>query len=123
MNNVKLGFVGCGMHGSFLQSLVRKVESLELVAVCDSDLPKAEQNAGDFGAAECYGNHRAMLAETQAEAVAVVGTPQMHVDIGIDVLESGRHLFVEKPLGVDLDDCKRLANAAERSGKVVMNGY
>ena len=37
MKSVKLGFVGCGMHGSFLQSLVRKVPALELVAVCDID--------------------------------------------------------------------------------------
>lgn len=120
---VTIGFIGCGGHGSFLQSLIHKVPQLELVAVCDIDKAKADRNAKNFGAAECHYDHRKMLKTTAAELIAVVGTPQMHAQIGCEVLQAGKHLFVEKPLGVDFVDCKRLAQAAAASGKIVMNGY
>jgi len=120
---VKIGFIGCGGHGSFMQSFIRKIADLELVAVCDIDAVKAKKNARDFGVPECYTDYREMLAKTTAEVIAVIGTPQMHSGIGVDVLNAGKNLFVEKPLGVDLADCRRLLEAAQKSGKIVMNGY
>jgi predicted dehydrogenase len=106
-----------------MQSFVRKIAELELVAVCDVNAVKAKKNARDFGVPECYSDCREMLQKTSAEVVAVIGTPQMHSGIGMDVLNAGKHLFVEKPLGVDLADCRRLLAAAQQSGKIVMNGY
>jgi myo-inositol 2-dehydrogenase/D-chiro-inositol 1-dehydrogenase len=123
MQSVRIGFIGCGGHGSFLQSLVRRVPGLELTAVCDVDKAKAAKSGSDFGVPEIYHTYQDMLEHTSAEVIAVVGSPQLHVNAGVEVLRSGRHLFVEKPLGVDLAACQRLADAADGGGQIVMTGY
>jgi predicted dehydrogenase len=99
------------------------IPDFDLVAVCDLKRDLAERNARRFGARAVYTDTAEMLAKEAPEAVIVVGPPQMHEEVGLQVLAAGCHLFVEKPAAPTVEGAKRLVDAAERAGKLGQVGH
>jgi myo-inositol 2-dehydrogenase/D-chiro-inositol 1-dehydrogenase len=118
-----IGVIGCGLHSTtaILPSL--RHAPVRLAAVCDLDVGRAELVRRRFGAESVYGSLDEMLARPDLDAVIVVGPPALHVSAGIAALESGRHVFVEKPPGSSLQDALRLQRAARAAGRKVMVGF
>lgn len=124
MDTVKVGFVGCGRHASNdLYPQICRIPALELVATCDLVEDLAKKNAKVFGAGSYYVNLETMLANEELDAVMIVGPPQMHVDLGIECLKRGLHIFVEKPVALTVEDSRKLVDAAELAGKFGMVGH
>jgi len=124
MKPVRLAVIGAGNQCT--QSLmpgIPFIAELDLVAVCDLQRELAERNARNFGATAVYTDFTQMLREKAPDAVMVVGPPQMHEEVGLAVLESGRHLFIEKPAAPTIEGAKRLADAAEKAGKLGQVGH
>jgi predicted dehydrogenase len=84
----------------------------ELVAVCDIVRERAEQAAGQFGAREVYEDLDEALAGTAANAVYLATPVFLHARQARQVLGSGRHVLVEKPLGVNAADARQAVEAA-----------
>lgn len=121
---LRIGFVGAGNHATNAIYPSLRFAPIELVAVADLDTSLAERNARQFsGGAEVYGDHRELLDQADVDAVFVVGQPRMHVEVGVDVLEAGKHLFIEKPAGSTLEDALRLRKAAQSADRQVMVGF
>lgn len=121
---IRLAVVGAG--GQCTQSLmpgIPFIQELDLVAVCDMKQELAERNARNFGARAVYTDVAEMLRQEKPDAAMVVGPPQMHEEVGLQVLESGVHLFIEKPAAPTLEGAKRLVEAARRSGKIGQVGH
>jgi predicted dehydrogenase len=96
---------------------------IELVAVCDLKLELAQRNARNFGAPAVYTDAAQMLAQEAPDAAMVVGPPQMHEEVGLQVLAAGAHLFIEKPAAPTIAGAKRLVEAAEAAGKLGQVGH
>jgi predicted dehydrogenase len=120
---VGVAVVGCGVHStsSILPSL--RYAQVRLIAVCDLDLDRAELARRLFGAEAAYRSVEDMLARKDLDAVLVVGPPELHVSAGVAALESGRHVFVEKPPGVSLAGALRLQLASQAAGRQCMVGF
>jgi predicted dehydrogenase len=98
MNPIRLAVIGAGRQCSdALMPAIPFLEEFDLVAVCDLNKGLAERNARRFGALAAHDDVAAMLRDEKPDAVMVVGPPQMHEEIGLQVLEAGCHLFIEKP--------------------------
>jgi predicted dehydrogenase len=69
-----------------------------------------------------YTDYDAMLADPAVDAVIVAIADQFHVPMALKALEAGKHVLVEKPLGVAVEECETLANAVARSGLVLQVG-
>jgi predicted dehydrogenase len=123
VDEVAVGVVGCGEHSmtSIMPSL--RHACIRLVAVCDLDPERAETAQRRFGAEAAYGSVDDMLARSKIDAVVVVGPPDLHVAAGIAALESGRHLFIEKPPANSLADADRLRRAGQIARRQVMVGF
>ena len=124
MDKIRLAVIGAG--GQCTASLmpgIPYIAEIELVAICDLRRELAERNARNFGAPAVYTDFPTMIAEQKPDAVMVVGPPQMHEEVGIAVLESGCHLFIEKPAAPTLDGAKRLVDAAAKAGKLGQVGH
>ncbi len=106
---LRLGIVGVGNMGSTHATsiLERRIPRLELAAVCDRDPARLAR----FASVPGFASHRELLASGLVDAVLVATPHYDHTSIGIDVLASGRHLLVEKPLSVHKADCERLIRA------------
>src|SRR4051794_21543684 len=95
---LKIGLIGCGEHSR--ENLVPSVWSLDaaqVVSVCDSDNSVAQMTAAKFSGARVELNFEAMINRRDVDAVIVAATPQIHYTAAMLAIQSGIHVFVEKP--------------------------
>ena len=115
MKPVKVGCVGCGnISGQYL-SMGRNFPLVEVVACADLDRGKAEAAARQHSIARVLTPDE-LLRDPAIEVVLNLTVPQAHVTVSLAALEAGKHVYVEKPLGVDRAEGRRLVEAARRTG-------
>ncbi len=88
----------------------------ELVAVADEVPGRAEEAAAQFGFASATRDWRELLDDPRVSAVSVTAPNFLHREIGTQVVRAGRHLWIEKPVGLTADDARAVASAAEEAG-------
>lgn len=124
MQQVRLAVVGAGRQSTkMLMPGIPGLEEIDLVAICDLQAELAQRNARNFGARAWYTDVAKMLEQEAPDAVMVVGPPQIHEEIGLQVLHYGAHLFVEKPIAPTLEGALRLVDAARKAGKFGQVGH
>ncbi len=120
---LRLAFIGCGHHATNLLREMPFIPEIDLVAVCDLDPTRAVDAARRFGALAWYDDFERMLAAERPAAVAVIGPPQMGIEIGCRVLDAGLHLYLEKPIGRNSREARPLLDAAARSDRRTQVGF
>jgi predicted dehydrogenase len=119
MTAVKWLLVGAGdIANSRVAPALAQAERSELVAICDVVEERATRLAKRLEVSRVFTNMERALAESGADAVYLAVPVVAHVDLGLQVLNSGKHLLVEKPLGLNGDQALRLAKAAAASKNV-----
>ncbi|MFD0714710.1 Gfo/Idh/MocA family protein [Paenibacillus sp. GCM10027626] len=121
MTTLKIGAVGTGgifrhAHGPGWAA----APEAELVALCDPHLASAEAMAAEYGVTKVYADYREMLEKEQLDAIGICTPNLYHSEIAIAALEKGLHVFCEKPDAINPLEAQRMADAAERSGKILM---
>ena len=115
MKSVKIGIVGLGRLGKrHAQNLRYKVVGAELKAACSivpEELTWAEK---ELGVNETYKDYEEMLEKADLDAVFLVTTSSMHAEQSMMALEGGLHVFTEKPMGINLEECRKVEDAASR---------
>jgi myo-inositol 2-dehydrogenase/D-chiro-inositol 1-dehydrogenase len=94
-----------------------------VVAVTDLDPARLQQVADRFHIKRHYSDFLALLEDPAVEAVAVCVPAQFHVEVALAALDAGKHVFIEKPLALSLDESERLTERAARSPCKVMVGF
>jgi len=116
---VNIGLIGCGMWG---RNLARNLAQLQvLTAVADRDQENARDFANQFGVAAKPIDE--MLNNSDVNGIVVATSAQSHVDLAVRILNSGKHVYVEKPLALHLADALKVAVAANRNNRQVMIGH
>jgi predicted dehydrogenase len=118
---VTLGFIGAGninrTHLSRAQQL-----NLPLLGIADVQPAAAEQAASQFPIEKTYTDHRELLADNRITAV-IIGTPnKFHAQQAIDALQAGKHVFLEKPMAMNVAESDAIVAAMRKSGKIVQIG-
>ncbi len=122
MNPLRVGVVGCGLIGSRRAKETSLHACSRLGRVIDVDVERAARLADELGCES--GEHWREVIQDPSIDVVVVSTPNRYLgEIGIAALQSGKHVFVEKPPGRNLTETRALAEAAERSGRRLKIGF
>ena len=119
----RVAFLGTGYIADWHAQAIKKVAGVELVAVCDRVLPKAEALARKFGVAKTYSSLEALLAEEKLDAVHVLLPPNLHFEAARTILEAGVDVFMEKPMCDRAADCDELVRLAAERGLRVGVGH
>ena len=120
---LKIGVLGAGPISQAAHcEACRKAEDAELYAICDVAEDLLERVAAIHAPRKTYGDYDAMLADPDVDAVIVAVADQFHVPMALKALEAGKHVLVEKPMGVSVEECEELRAAVEASGLVVQVG-
>ena len=116
MDTVRLGIIGMGGMGTdhCKQVVAGKVPRCALAAVCDINPERFTQ----FPGIAAYESSAELIRSGKVDAVLVATPHYGHTSIGIDALQHGLHLLVEKPISVHKADCERLI-AAHTDPKLV----
>lgn len=118
MRNVKVGIIGCGNISSIYCQAGKKFEWIEILACADLDYSRAQARADEFNIPKAYTVEQ-LLADPEIEIVINLTIPQAHAEICIQALEAGKHVYVEKPLAITLEDGKRILEIAEAKNLMV----
>jgi UDP-N-acetyl-2-amino-2-deoxyglucuronate dehydrogenase len=123
---LRFGLIGCGRVAPRHAQSLKQLGLTDLVAVCDIRPNRADKFASDYGAAACYDYHE-MLARDDIEVVTVCVPSGLHAEVSLAALRVGKHVLVEKPIALRLDDADRMIRAAEETGMqlgvVLQNRY
>ncbi|MBS4198222.1 Gfo/Idh/MocA family oxidoreductase [Bacillus sp. FJAT-49732] len=122
MDKVKVGFVGVGGIASVHLKNVSENEHAEIVAVCDINEENAKKQ-GEAYNASIYTDFDLMLENEHLDALFLSIPPFAHGEIEEKAVQKGIHLFVEKPVELDLEVAKKKANAIRESGVINASGY
>ncbi len=116
MEKVRIGLVGLGNMGKAHRANLRagKVKGMELTAVCD----KPGSTADDVEGETRFTDFSGMLRSGLIDAVLIATPHFSHTTLGVEALEAGLHVMVEKPLSVHKADCERLIAAHRREGQI-----
>jgi UDP-2-acetamido-3-amino-2,3-dideoxy-glucuronate N-acetyltransferase len=115
----RVAVVGCGYWG---RNLVRNFAELgALAAVSDSNLETAALVGREFGVPVL--DVEAALADSDIEAVVIAAPAACHYELAAHALVAGKHVFVEKPLALDVTEADSLCEQAESAGRTLMVGH
>ena len=121
---LRIGVLGCGPIAQFAHfEAIRKSRNAELYAICDRATDLVERMTAIHQPRVAYQDYQQMLADPQVEAVIVAVADQFHVGLCQQALAAGKHVLVEKPMGVTVEECDQLGQDVRRSGLVLQVGY
>lgn len=120
--SVRVGVIGAGGIGQVHLDNLAADERVELVAVCDVN-PAGVEEAQKKCGANGYVSYRDMLDGEKLDALFVCVPPFAHAEIEEEAAARGIHLFVEKPIGLEVETVQRKAEAIRQSGIVTATGY
>ena len=121
MNKQKIAVLGCGLWG---RNIVRNFYNLEVLdTVCDLDNENLEKVREQYKEVKTTSNFDEVLNNPDITAVAVVTPSHTHYNMVKKVLESGRHVYVEKPLSTSAKEAEDLKKLAEEKGLILMVGH
>lgn len=130
MSTIPVGVIGFGWMGRVhAQAYARlrhhypDARAADLVAIADEVPGRAEAAAAQFGAASFHTEWKALVDDPEIRAISVTAPNFLHREIGIAVIDAGKHLWIEKPVGLDVDDALAVARAADARGVQTAVGF
>jgi len=120
----KIAVIGVGEIGTraHIPAYLRN-ENVELVALVDADEKKLEKTAKKFKIKKCFSSLDSLLQNQNVDAVSVCTPPNTHSQIVLNALANDVHVLCEKPMATNTDDGKKMLEAAQKKGKVLMVGF
>jgi len=120
---LRVGILGCGPIAQIAHfDAVRKARNADLHALCDLAPDLRERMALLHQPRRVHDSLEAMLADPELEAVIIGVADQFHVTLAEQVLRAGKHVLVEKPLGVTIEECEGLRDTLRAAGVVFQVG-
>jgi predicted dehydrogenase len=118
---LKIALVGCGKIADSHASQIQRINGCEIVGVCDRELLMARQLYERFPVKRYFDDATTMLSDARPDVVHITTPPESHFELAKRCLESGCHVYVEKPFTLYEDEARRLiALANERSLKITV---
>lgn len=122
-DSLKVGIIGGGAIVQVAHlPVLRRMRGVEVVALCDTDLPKARAIADRFEVRDAFTDIEEMLDYETLDAVVICTPNHLHESHILAALNAGVHVLVEKPLAMSAKSAQVIARAAARGDRVVMVG-
>lgn len=121
--SVKMGLIGYGAWGAHHARAILSAEGTELAAICGRSADSAERARTEHPGTRVFQDYCEFLGQADVEAVSVVVPSHLHFPIAQAVLDSGRHLLLEKPMALSIADCQALIDLARERRRILAVGH
>ena len=116
MKPIKAAIFGTGFIGRVHLDALRRVESVEVVAIADTNLAVAQALAAGFGITNVVTDYHEILRNPEIDAVHICTPNAQHFSMAKEALEAGKHVICEKPLSTSVEEGQELVAVAAKSG-------
>ena len=128
---LKVGIIGFGFMGRTHFQCWKALEDVEITAVCETNSQIAnglKKEAGnieqaedtiDLGAVKIYTDFDEMLNSEKLDAVSITLPTYLHAEYSIKAMSKEIHVLCEKPMALNVEDCKRMISESKNTGKIL----
>ena len=121
---LRVGLIGCGRIAQLVHlNALGAADGIQVVALADPDAERLHGAAQKAPGAVPYASAEDLLAKSDAEAVVLCTPPALHAPGAIAAFEAGKHVYLEKPIGLELADADAILMAQRAAGTVGMMGF
>jgi predicted dehydrogenase len=120
MKTIGFGLIGCGLWGSIHARTYQASPLVRGIAVCDQDKGRAGNFAEKYGFSSYTTDLEKLLSNPEIQAVSVATPDHTHTPIVLKALEAGKHVLVEKPLAMTVEECEKILQARDKNGVMLM---
>ncbi|SVA94615.1 uncharacterized protein METZ01_LOCUS147469 [marine metagenome] len=123
-SKLRVAFIGAGKQANWRHyPPVSSFPDVEIAALCDFHPEKAAETAQRWGITKTYQDYKQMLEEINPQAVFIITSPTDVFEPTSYALSQGRHVFIEKPPGLNLNQIQVLSHYAEMNKSLTMVGF
>ena len=124
MTAINTGFIGCGgfARGMHIPSMQANPK-YKLYAAMDINEDAARKTAEDFGMSYWTSDLDGLLSDEELDLVVISTVHDSHAEISVRAAEAGRHILCEKPMGLNRDQCRAVAQAVRKNNVKYTVGY
>ncbi len=121
MKNIGIIGVGGIANGKHITELLT-LDSVKIVAICDTDETALQKTAErlSLDASRCFKDYKELIDLPEIDAVEICTPNHMHIEIAMYAVKRGKPINVEKPLGLNLDECLPLEKELKKTGVLNM---
>ena len=123
MGKTRVLVIGCGNMGASHARAYTALDEFELVGVVSRGPESREALSAELGGVATFADAAAAIDELKPDAVSINTYPDTHYDLCRHALESGCHVFIEKPLAETYDEARELVDLAASKGLKLVVGY
>ncbi|MEF3310935.1 Gfo/Idh/MocA family oxidoreductase [Paenibacillus sp. GYB004] len=123
MRTFRAGVIGCGSAGKVHTECVKQIEGYDMVAYCDISESNAISLLNQYGGEYATSDVERFFADDSLDVIYVATLHDTHAEYCVRALLSGKHVMVEKPLALTVEDCARIGKAVKESGKKLMAAF
>ncbi|MCW4013938.1 MAG: Gfo/Idh/MocA family oxidoreductase [Candidatus Bathyarchaeota archaeon] len=121
---LRLGIIGCGRVTSmFHLRAIEQLPDVSVTAVLDIDEARMREAQIESGAEKAYHIRDEFFQDLDIDAVAINTPPRFHEELALKALEHGMHVICEKPLAETIEGCKKIQEAQESTGLIVLPAH
>jgi len=118
MGKIKVGVIGTGFIGPAHVEALRRLGSVDVVALAEYSDEAAKSKAEMLGIEKYYGDYRELLKDDGIQSVHICSPNHLHYEMAKAVLDAGKHVICEKPLAISVAEAEELVELAEKKGVV-----
>ncbi len=123
-NEVGVALIGAGSFATGVQlPILAKLPGVRIAAIATRNGVKARAIADRYRAAACTTDYHQALEDPSVDAVLISTRHNLHAQIALDAIVAGKHVLVEKPLALTIEDCRRICDAASEKQVLVSVGF
>ncbi len=121
---IDVGVIGCGRIAQLAHlGVLSRLPQVRVTAIADTDATKREVAAETAPHAKAYADYRALLHQSNVQAVVICLPPAFHARCAIEAFVAGKHVYLEKPIALNLNEATEVLEVWQNSGKVGMMGF
>ena len=122
MDKIRVGVIGMGRFGELHALAYKRIDGAILTAVSSRNKDHVDAMAQKYGA-KGYTDYNELLRDPEVDAVSISVTPGVQKEIAVKAMKAGKHVLMEKPIAITMEDAEVIVKTAEESGVVAMVGY
>lgn len=120
MKKIKFAIIGCGSIGQRHIAVLDAEENAEIVAICDIDERKCQKISETYRQIPYYADYETMLNSVDADVVNICTPHGLHAPMCIAAAKAKKHILVEKPMAISIEDCENMIIAARDNNVLLM---
>ncbi|PYT01335.1 MAG: gfo/Idh/MocA family oxidoreductase [Acidobacteria bacterium] len=120
MDKVRIGIIGTGFARKVQIPAFQSCENTEIVSIASASLANAKSTAEEFGVGHFTDNWRETIERDDVDLVCITTPPKSHHEMTMFAIEHGKHILCEKPMAMNAEEAREMAEAASKAGVLAL---